>query len=950
MTPLGPISTFLEEDLRTWVRRHGVVVWLDLDGDYTGFVDALIAARAAGSVPYAVYAFRGSHMQLMLDLEEVAGGVDRTPLVVHLPGFNEETVRKTPLMELYAAGVRYRKKLDRLVTDAAAGRVPPEQIEAFKTQGALTLAAADAWLAALLNDRGGGGLSGQLLATPLPALVDDLLSGGFVAARLREPEALDAVWVALAARAGLQATWRDRTLPHGRPRASDVAFSVASWALAVEYVDDLKRAAVDDRLAGIDALPRAVVDACRELATHLRARHETFYQRTADETEGWLEAEVHAAVAADLGRIDTFRFEEDKVLAAALAAIADEQWAPAREWSAPRVAGESFWLRQDPARRSAWQLIDDAAQLGEALVQAGAALAATSLEHAVDRYTAAGAAVDRAHRHLEQRRAALLFPQVPEFESLRARLDGLRETWRAWADDWARDFSALCSAQGFLPPASMQQRTLFDDVVRPLTQEAGATAYFVVDAMRFEMAQELFAAIDGTPATATHLRARLAELPTVTEVGMNVLAPVARGGRLAPAVRDGAFKGFSTGEFRVTSPDTRNRAMWDRVGGATCPWLSLGEVLSRDTTSLKQAVARASLLVVHSIEIDNAGEKGVGPSVFGNVLQQLRAAWRLLREAGVRRFVFTADHGFLLLDETARRAITHGRKLDPSRRHVISPVGADHTGEVRVPLSDLGYDDTEGLHLMLPASTAVFDTGRRNMSFVHGGNSLQERVIPVLTVEHRAAAGGDMLRYAVTAEPREGVAGMHCLSGRLDIVAQGQLAFGGTREVELSLRVVEDVSASVELCQVRGGARLGGGAIQATVGGEFELFFKLTAPQDARVRVEVHHGAAVADVAPCVLEGRFTVTGTARAASPTPAAAGDASWLDELDGGVRQLFAHLAAHGAVTETEAQAMLGSPRAVRRFSARFEEHAAKAPFDIRIDSVGGVKRYVREGSNR
>ncbi len=192
---------------------------------------------------------------------------------------------------------------------------------------------------------------------------------------------------------------------------------------------------------------------------------------------------------------------------------------------------------------------------------------------------------------------------------------------------------------------------------------------------------------------------------------------------------------------------------------------------------------------------------------------------------------------------------------------------------------------------------------------------------------------------------------MHCLSGRLDIVAQGQLAFGGTREVELSLRVVEDVSASVELCQVRGGARLAGGAIQAAVGEDFELFFKLTAPRDARVRVELHHGAAVADVTPAVLDSRFTVTGTDRAAEPLPpTTAGSTDWLDALESDVRQLFAHLAAHGAVTEPEAQAMLGSARAVRRFSTHFEVHAAKAPFDIRIDSVGGVKRWVREGSNR
>jgi hypothetical protein len=43
------------------------------------------------------------------------------------------------------------------------------------------------------------------------------------------------------------------------------------------------------------------------------------------------------------------------------------------------------------------------------------------------------------------------------------------------------------------------------------------------------------------------------------------------------------------------------------------------------------------------------------------------------------------------------------------------------------------------------------------------------------------------------------------------------------------------------------------------------------------------------------------------------------------------------------------MLGDARGVRRFALRFEEYAGKVPFAVRIDVVGGVKRYVREGSS-
>ena len=437
--------------------------------------------------------------------------------------------------------------------------------------------------------------------------------------------------------------------------------------------------------------------------------------------------------------------------------------------------------------------------------------------------------------------------------------------------------------------------------------------------------------------------------------------------------------------------------MHDRVGGATAPWLTLDEVVNRDSTVLKHAVAQARLVIVHSQEIDMAGENGIGPTVFESVLQKLRAAWRLLREAGVRRFVITADHGFLLLNEGMTVTQTHGRKVDPWRRHVFTTAATEYPGEVRVALAELGYEGAGG-YVLFPDSTAVFDTGKRNLSFVHGGNSLQERVIPVLTLVHRAAAGGSSLQYAITVEAREGVAGMHCVEAQVDVVAQQALDFGSPGEVELALRVAEDASAGtaevqtysiqVELVQTRGKARLRGSTILATVGQPFEVFFRLSGSTDARVLVELHHPGAEADVTPGGPTTRFAVSAgrvavekeatqlppEARLRSPVREYQSEADnvvdqpvsqtagqgpvqdavqgqrWLEQLpEGGVRQVFAHLAAYGTVTEAEAASMLGDARGVRRFALRFEEYAGKAPFAVRIDVVGGIKRYVREGSS-
>lgn len=948
----GPVSMVLEAELRERVRQKGIVVWLDGQGDYMGFVDRLSAQAAR--LPYKVRAWRGSHLRLMLDLEGLADGLEPPRLLIHLPHHNEEEVKRTPLLELYKAGVRHRKKLETLISESAARRVAPERIAAFIHEGSLTLEKADAWLASLLDEHRGD-LDAQLRAMTLEATIKDLLSGGLLAQRVNHEADRAALWRQLEAWTGLPADWRDVILPsHAEPRADDIAFAASSWALCVEYVADLGREPKSKLLRPARGLPKAVVAACGALAAHLRAHQKAFYTRSADEAEALIEEEIGAARAEELGAVDTFRFEENRILDDALAALESASWEDALRWATGREG--SFWIEGDPHRRSAWRLIEVAASLGQRIEEAPSKnLKRLDLLGVITRYTEVGASVDRAHRQLVQERLKLLHPQVPHFERLRASLDALRGRWRAWADAWAEGFSAICESHGFLPEPSLQQRTLFDEVVRPMTDKPGVTAFFVIDALRFEMGQALAEELGRQASTSPRLEPRLCELPSVTEIGMNALAPVARKGRVKVHTSKGNIQGLSAGEFRVHDPKSRQKAMHARVGGETCPWLSLDEVLERKTSSLKRALGSAHLVVVHSTEIDEAGENGVGPTVFERALQRIRAAWEILRGVDVRRFVITSDHGFLLL-EGDKAPITYGRKIDPKRRYVLSATGADLPSAARIPLSALNYEVEEALHLLVPKDTAVFDTGNRGGAFVHGGNSLQERLIPVLILEHRSPKGGGRLSYRVEAEAGGDVADMHALSGRVLVEAQGGLSFGGRRELELGLEVIDAPEVRVELCHIRGAAQLRGGGLHVEVEQPFEVFFKLLGAQDARVRVRLRHMGSAAEVQPLTLEARFAVSTLREAAPPAPEMIEAPqpepkakAWLEALpEGGVRAFFEHLALHGTINEAEGIRILGSPRKMRSFSLRFESYAAKAPFSIRVDTAGGGKCYVREGA--
>jgi hypothetical protein len=57
---LGPVSAVLEADLRDWVARHSLIIWLDADSHYSDFVAQLIELRQHEGLKYDVFTFRAA--------------------------------------------------------------------------------------------------------------------------------------------------------------------------------------------------------------------------------------------------------------------------------------------------------------------------------------------------------------------------------------------------------------------------------------------------------------------------------------------------------------------------------------------------------------------------------------------------------------------------------------------------------------------------------------------------------------------------------------------------------------------------------------------------------------------------------------------------------------------------------------------------------------------------
>jgi hypothetical protein len=170
--------------------------------------------------------------------------------------------------------------------------------------------------------------------------------------------------------------------------------------------------------------------------------------------------------------------------------------------------------------------------------------------------------------------------------------------------------------------------------------------------------------------------------------------------------------------------------------------MTLGKLLGSSPSKVAKDIGRASLVVVRSQEIDFVGEMDsdlLARQVMDTIIGNLARAVKKLAAAGIENFVIAADHGHqfsIRKEDDMKTDNPGGDTLDLHRRCWIGHGGSTPAGTVRVTGADLGYHTD--LDFVFPSGLGVFKAGG-GLSFHHGGFSLQELAIPVISL--RMAAG-----------------------------------------------------------------------------------------------------------------------------------------------------------------------------------------------------------------
>jgi hypothetical protein len=238
---------------------------------------------------------------------------------------------------------------------------------------------------------------------------------------------------------------------------------------------------------------------------------------------------------------------------------------------------------------------------------------------------------------------------------------------------------------------------------------------------------------------AVQVQPAIAALPTITKIGMAALLPAASSS-FTVAEEKGKLGARVDGSFLADWP--ARRKYW-KARVPDMVELELEAVLELTPRKLQTKVTGAPLVLVRSSEIDQFGESGqnhIARQVLATVLGNLVRAVRKLAAAGVSRFVLVADHGYQFGDEKGDEMKTDnpgGQAVELHRRCWVGRGGEIPPGTVRISSPELGYEGS--LEYVFPTGLGIFKAGG-DLAYHHGGLSLQEMVIPVVTVRIEAAA------------------------------------------------------------------------------------------------------------------------------------------------------------------------------------------------------------------
>ena len=260
-------------------------------------------------------------------------------------------------------------------------------------------------------------------------------------------------------------------------------------------------------------------------------------------------------------------------------------------------------------------------------------------------------------------------------------------------------------AEAVIKEGWMQNHTSFWNYVKKAEKPV---AVILVDALRYDLAKMIVEKV--REVEKSEIGWLYGVLPSITEVGMAALLPeseieIKKDSPLEVKIHD---KPISTKSERI--------AYLNKKGI---------EAIEFETSH----IPKKEMLAVLVRDVDRLGDiLDISPKSLIEIVDKISRFISKLRDAGYRSVLIGSDHGFLYLTSQPDKIACKGDFV--ARRFAL---GANPEGCVILNAKDTGvFGD---VLLAFPIGTTVFAVQGEIPSFVHGGLSLQESIVPVISLK-----------------------------------------------------------------------------------------------------------------------------------------------------------------------------------------------------------------------
>ena len=744
---MSPIVRYLSDLIRKLSREYGIIVWYDPDGSYTEILSRL----SLEGIP--LFRFEGSYLQLRHEIEPYLAEMQKPRLLIYVPVDRLKT--RYALIEAEAAGCYLAPGHPRAEFNTSLGFIAQQVLQPLmpgdlenilrKIQaGEYSLTDVER-----LAESGYSAESGSLKliygrTDPLELLL------AFMSLPEKDPELLRKNALAEIGKLVEQQLGLPVETEWDCVKLRDFLWRVVlinDFILTAKFEDSLPETISVDLLVPNRPAQKNVL----ALAEALRQRRNLhrFYEEKARQTEQQFALANLNLSLNQLKQCQTFPFVEKRIFDQVISAFLNETGEDLNRLVSER--SKTFWGSFPPLNVQ-WEWADSLLQLSLSSREIIRELKAHRWTPGklVDRYAQSVGGwhqLDGLFHRMDLLYHAL-DSETPGIDSAveKAWVKG-RRIYSHTLGELNRVFQESYLAREEDEHALLPQREIFARHLAPLLEGETRCAYILVDALRYDMVVTLQAML--SEAVDCQLQPVLAQLPTITPVGMAALLPGAER-HLSLAVEKKRLAGVEMNGRLLRNREERIRFLEEHLEGVPFYETKLEKVY-KPGKAVREAIKKARFILITSQEIDQLGEmlSPVAARRFmQDMLPDLRRAILELLKLGVSHVVVTSDHGYLFGEE-----IDPGEKIDPPggetyllhRRVWIGKGGQQHPAYLRLPESRVGLSGEN--ELVFPAGIAAFKSPGGNQVYLHGGISLQEMVIPLLIVSARekgssAPAGG----------------------------------------------------------------------------------------------------------------------------------------------------------------------------------------------------------------